>query len=148
MLINLELLFSFMTLFYISVVLFMRLKFQQWCCVILLSKHYTSEFPIKILHKLHFSMYETRSSDLILGLVLNFSWRWILSLRPSLIWRWVIWVKEGGTYSFLKTEAARSFKMSVTVYQAIRRHIPEDRKNIHFYLITLRLLGEIYHKLN
>ena len=55
MLINLDLLlFNFMTLFYIHIVLFVRLTFQQWCCVILLSKHYTSEFPIKILRTLQF----------------------------------------------------------------------------------------------
>jgi hypothetical protein len=75
MLINLELLlFNLMTLFYIRIFLFVRLKFQLWCCVILLSKHYASEFPTKILHTPHFSTCETCSSDLILGLDLNF-WR-------------------------------------------------------------------------
>jgi hypothetical protein len=99
MLMNLEpLLFNFMILFYIHIVLFVWLKIQQRCSVIFLSKHYTSEFPIKILHTPHFSMYETCSSDLIRVLDLNFSWRWILSLWPSVTWRWVFWVKKGNLF--------------------------------------------------
>jgi hypothetical protein len=42
-------------------------------------------------------------------------------------------------------EAAGSFKRCLAVYQAIRRHIPDDLNIIHFYLITLRLLDEVNH---
>jgi hypothetical protein len=132
MLINLELLlFNSMTLFYIRIVLLVRLKFQEWCCVILESKHYTSEFPIKILRTLHFSTFETCCSDLILSLDLKFSWRWILSLRPSVIWRWVVWIKEGN-FLFPENGGSTFLQNVLTVYQALRRHSPEGRNNIHF----------------